>query len=57
MITSQGYGLIAELIAAVLLIAALTGLFVQRSKPWLLGVTTAFMILVVAATVVIASST
>jgi hypothetical protein len=33
MITSQGYGLIAELIAAALLIAALTGLFVQRSKP------------------------
>jgi len=45
MITSQGYGLIAELIAAALLIAALTGSFVQRSKPWLLGVTMAFVIL------------
>ena len=57
MITSQGYGLIAELIATALLIAALTGFFVQRSKPWLVGVTMAFMILIVAATVIIASST
>jgi hypothetical protein len=57
MITSQGYGLIAELIAAALLIAALTGLFVQRSKPWLVGVAMAFVILTAAATVVIASST
>jgi membrane protein YdbS with pleckstrin-like domain len=57
MITSQGYGLIAELIAAALLIAALTGLFVHRSKPWPVGATMAFVILAVAATVVIASST
>ena len=57
MIRSQGYGLIAELIAAALLIAALTGLFVYRSKPWLVGATMAFVILTVAATVVIASST
>jgi hypothetical protein len=57
MITSQGYGLIAELIAAGLLITALTGLFVQRSKPWLVGVMMAFVILTAAATVVIASST
>ena len=56
MITSQGYGLIAELTAAALLIAALTGLFVQRSKPWMLGVTMAFVILTVAASVVITSS-
>jgi hypothetical protein len=57
MITSQGYGLITELIAAALLIAGLTGLFVHRSKPWLLAVAMAFVILTVAATVVIASST
>jgi hypothetical protein len=57
MITSQGYGLIAELIATALLIAALTGFFVRRSKSWLVGVTMAFMILIVAATVVIDSST
>jgi hypothetical protein len=57
MVTSQGYGLMAELIAAALLIAALTGLFVQHSKPWLVGVAIAFVILTAAATVVIASST
>ena len=57
MMTSQGYGLIAELIAATLLIAALIGLFVQRSRPWLVGVTVAFVILTMAATMVIASST
>ena len=57
MITSQGYGLIAELIAAALLIAALTGLFVQRSKPWLVVVTIAFVILVAALTVIIDAST
>lgn len=57
MITSQGYGLIAELIAVTLLIATLTGLFVQRSKPWLVGVTMALVILTAAAMVVIASST
>jgi hypothetical protein len=57
MITLQGYGLIAELIAAALLIAALSGLCVQRSKPWLVGVTMAFVILTAAATLVIASST
>ena len=56
MITSHGYGLMAELTAAALLIAALTGLFVQRSKPWLLGVTMAFVTLTVAASVVIASA-
>ena len=55
MITSQGYGLIAELIAAALLIAALIGLFVQRSGLWLVGVTMAFVILAVAVTMVIAS--
>ena len=57
MMTLQGYGLIAELIAAALLIATLTGLFVQRSRPWLVGVTMAFVILTVGATMVIASST
>ena len=57
MITSQGYGLVAELIATALLIAALSGFFVQRSKPWLVGVTMAFMLLIVAATAVIGSST
>jgi hypothetical protein len=57
MITSQGYGLVAELIATALLIAALTGFFANRSRPWLVGATMAFMLLIVAATAVIASST
>lgn len=45
MITSQGFGLIAELIAAALLIAALTGLIIRRSQPWLAGATVALVIL------------
>jgi hypothetical protein len=57
MITSQGFGLIAELIAAVLLIAAFTGFTIQRSQPWLVGVAIAFMILIVAMTIVVDSST
>jgi hypothetical protein len=57
MITSQGYGLITELIATALLIAALSGFFVQRSKPWLVGVTMALMLFMVAATTVIGLST
>jgi hypothetical protein len=57
MITSQGYGLITELIATALLIAALSGFFVQRSKLWLIGVTMALMLFIVAATTVIGLST
>jgi hypothetical protein len=57
MITSQGFGLIAEMVAAALLIAALTGFIVQRSRPWLVGVAMAFMMLIVAITIVIESST
>ena len=57
MITPQGYGLIMELIATASLISALSGFFIHRSKPWLVGVTMAFMLLIVAATAVIASST
>jgi hypothetical protein len=57
MITSQGFGLIAELIAAALLIAALTGLIIRRSQPWLVGVTVALVMLVVAVTIIINSST
>jgi hypothetical protein len=57
MITSEGFGLIAELIAAVLLIAALTGIAIQRSQAWLVGLVIAFMMLIVAMTVVVESST
>ena len=57
MITSQGFGLIAELIAAAMLTAALAGFAVRRSQPWLVGVAIASIILVVAVTIVINSST
>ncbi len=57
MITPQGFALIAELVAVVLLIGALAGFIIQRSQPWLVGVAIAFMILIVAVTVVADSST
>jgi hypothetical protein len=56
MITSQGFGLIADLIAAALLIAALTGFIIRRSQPWLVGLTVALVILIVAVTIIINSS-
>jgi TRAP-type uncharacterized transport system fused permease subunit len=57
MLTSQGFALITELFAAVLLVAALSGFFVRRSRPWLVGALIAFMILIVALTVIIDAST
>jgi hypothetical protein len=57
MITSQGFGLIAELIAAALLTAALIGFAVERSQPWLVGIAIAFTMLIVAGTILIGSST
>ncbi len=57
MITSQGFALIAELVSAILLIAALAGFVIQRSQPWLVGVAIAFMILMVAMIIVADSST
>ena len=57
MITSHGYGLIAELIAAALLLITLSGFAVQRSQSWLAGVAIAFVALIAAVTIVIQSST
>jgi hypothetical protein len=57
MITSEGFGLIAELIAAAMLIATLIGFAITRSQLWLISVVITFMILIVAATIVIDSST
>jgi uncharacterized membrane protein YccC len=57
MITSQGFGLIAELMAAALLTAALIGFAVERSRPWLVGIAITFTMLIVAATIVTESST
>jgi hypothetical protein len=50
-------GLMAELIAAALLIAALIGFTVQGSKPCLRGIGMAIVILIIAVTIVIDSST
>jgi len=57
MITSQGYGLIAELITAVLLIAAVIGFITRRTRPWLVGVAITLALLIMAVTLVIESST
>jgi hypothetical protein len=57
MITSQGIGLIAELIAAVLLIAATAGFAVRRTVPWLVGVAITFTMLIAAVALLIESST
>jgi hypothetical protein len=57
MITSEGMGLIAELIAAVLLIAAVAGFAVRRTGPWLVGVGITFTMLIAAVALLIASST
>jgi hypothetical protein len=57
MMTSLGFGLIAELIAAALLIAAIAGFTIRRSKPWLAGAAVAMVMLVVAAMIIIDSST
>ncbi len=56
-ITSYGVGLIAELIATALLIAALTGFMIKRSQPWLVSVVLATGILVVAVTIVVEATT
>jgi hypothetical protein len=57
MITSYGLGLITELIATVLLIAALTGFAIRRSQPWLIGVAVAMTLFVVAVTIVVRATT
>ena len=57
MITSQGIGLIAELVAAVLLIAAIAGFAVRRTGPWLVSVAITFTMLIAAVALLIESST
>ena len=56
-ITSHGVGLIAELIATFLLIAALTGFMIKRSQPWLVSLVVATVILVAAVTIVVEATT
>jgi hypothetical protein len=57
MITPKGVALIAELIAAVSLIVALTGFAICRSKLWLACTATAIAALIVTVTVLIDWST
>ena len=57
MITPKGIALIAELIAAVWLIIALTGFAIRRSKPWFAFTATAVVALIAAVTVLIDWST
>ncbi len=57
MLTSQGLGLIVELFAAVLLVAALAGFFVRRSQAWLVGAALAFTILFAALILIVDAST
>ncbi len=52
-ITSHGVGLMVELIATVLLIAAVTGFAFKRSVPWLVAIAAATVMLIVAVTMVV----
>jgi hypothetical protein len=57
MVTLKGFALIGELVAMTWLIVALTGFGISRSKSWLAGSVLAFVVLIVAVTVLIDSST
>lgn len=56
-ITSHGIGLIAELIATLLLIAALAGFWIKRSELWLVSAAVATVMLIVAVTMVVEATT
>jgi len=56
MVTLQGFALIAELIAAAVLIATLFGFWRRRSKPWFVASVVAFVALIVVVTVIIDST-
>jgi hypothetical protein len=57
MVTLKGFALISELVAMTWLIVALAGFGISRSKSWLAGSLLAFVVLIVAVTVLIDSST
>jgi hypothetical protein len=57
MITLKGFALIAESVAVAWLIVALAGFGISRSKSWLAGSLLAFVVLIVAVTILIDSST
>ncbi len=56
MVTLQGLALIMELIAGVLLIVGLIGFGVSRAKPWLFISAAAFIVLIMAVTMIVSSS-
>jgi hypothetical protein len=56
-LTFHGIGLMAQLIATVMLIATLTGFMIKRSQPWLVGVVVAMVILAIAVTLVVEATT
>ena len=57
MVTLKGFALIAELVAMIWLIVTLAAFRISRSKSWLAGSLLAFMVLIVAVTILIDSST
>jgi hypothetical protein len=57
MVTAEGLVLIAELVAAVALVIALTGFTLRRTMPWLVGSAMAFTALIAAALFIVDAST
>jgi hypothetical protein len=57
MVNLKGFALVAELVAVVWLVVALAGFCISRSKSWLAGSLLAFIVLIVAVTILIDSST
>jgi hypothetical protein len=54
--SEQGVALIAELVAALTLVAMLIGFRVSRSQLWLFGSIIAFIVFMAAATLVVSST-
>jgi len=57
MVTAKGLVLIAELLAAVVLVVGLAGFALHRTMPWLLCSAVAFTVLIAAALFIVDAST
>jgi hypothetical protein len=57
MVTAEGLVLIAELVAAVALVIALTGFTLRRTMPWLVCSAMAFTALIAAALFIVDTTT
>ena len=57
MVTAKGLVLIAELLAAVVLVVGLAGFALRRTMPWLLCSAVAFTVLIAAALFIVDAST